>query len=49
MDYALGDKPAALADFRQALQMDPMVWQPGPRLRAILEDQEFVRQLFPQK
>jgi uncharacterized Ntn-hydrolase superfamily protein len=49
MDYALGDKPAALTDFRQALQMDPTVWQPGPRLRAILEDQEFIRQLFPGK
>jgi uncharacterized Ntn-hydrolase superfamily protein len=49
MDYALGDKPAALTDFRKALQMDKTVWQPGPRLRAVLEDQEFVRQLFPEK
>jgi hypothetical protein len=59
-DYSLGDKPAALAAFRQGLQMDPNVKQrffpagngtaptgPGAnRLRPILEDKEFLKQLF---
>jgi hypothetical protein len=60
MDYELGDKPAALADFRQALEMDPDIRrqfeaaatpQPGrgQRLRTILDDQEFMKQLFPGK
>ena len=60
MDYELGDKPAALADFRKALEMDPNVRrqfevaaspQPGrgQRLRAVLDDQEFMKQLFPGK
>ena len=69
MDYNLGDKPAALADFRKALEMDPNVRRQfeapaaapadaapagrgggrGQRLRAILEDKEFLRQLFPEK
>jgi uncharacterized Ntn-hydrolase superfamily protein len=60
MDYELGDKPAALADFRKALEMDPDIRrqfdasagaQPGrgQRLRAILDDQEFMKQLFPPK
>jgi Tfp pilus assembly protein PilF len=60
MDYELGDKPAALADFRKALEMDPNVRrqfeasatsQPGrgQRLRAILDDQEFMKQLLPPK
>jgi uncharacterized Ntn-hydrolase superfamily protein len=66
MDYNLGDKTAALADFRKALQMDPNVkrqffpvFDPlaakstqggrGQRLRAVLEDQEFLKQLFPEK
>jgi uncharacterized Ntn-hydrolase superfamily protein len=65
MDYNLGDKAAALADFRKALQMDPNVkrqffpvFDPaaskptqggrGQRLRAILEDKEFLKQLFPE-
>jgi uncharacterized Ntn-hydrolase superfamily protein len=64
LDYELGDKPSALADFRKALEMDPNVRsqfdaassaqpvpnaQPGrgPRLRAIVEDKEFLKQLFP--
>lgn len=62
MDYNLGDKAAALADFRKALQMDPNVkrqFDPGAaagapsgpgrgqRLRAVLEDKEFLKQLFP--
>lgn len=59
-DYELGDKSAALADFRKALEMDPNVRrqfeasappQPGrgQRLRAITDDQEFMKQLFPVK
>jgi uncharacterized Ntn-hydrolase superfamily protein len=65
MDYNLGDKAAALADFRKALQMDPNVkrqffpvFDPvagkstqggrGQRLRAILDDKEFLKQLFPE-
>ena len=57
MDYDLGDKPAALADFRKALDLDPGVrrqFDPaatqggrGQRLRAILQDAEFLKQLFP--
>jgi hypothetical protein len=60
MDYNLADKPAALADFRKALALDPAVrrqFEPpattggrgGQRLRAILEDKEFLKQLFPDK
>ena len=57
MDYNLGDKGAALADFRKALEMDPNVrrrfeapanGQPAGRMRAIQEDKEFLKQLFPQ-
>ena len=55
MDYNLGDKAAALADFRKALELDPTVkarltggGQGGGRLRAVLEDKEFLKQLFPQ-
>jgi tetratricopeptide (TPR) repeat protein len=57
MDYELGDKPAALADFRKAIEMDPNVRRQfegaapqggrgGQRLRAILEDKEFLAQLL---
>jgi uncharacterized Ntn-hydrolase superfamily protein len=56
LDYALGDKPSALADFRKALQLDPAVRQQfesttgrGQRLRPIIEDKDFLRQLFPEK
>jgi uncharacterized Ntn-hydrolase superfamily protein len=66
MDYNLGDKTAALADFRKALQMDPNMKQQffpaavaaagaptqggrGQRLRAVLEDKEFLKQLFAEK
>lgn len=53
MDYNLGDKTAALADFRKALQLDPTVkarftpGTPGGRMRTILEDKDFLKQLFP--
>ena len=61
-DYALGDKAAALADFRKGLQMDPTLKQRffpaansappsgrgGNRMRPILEDRDFLKQLFPQ-
>src|ERR1035441_3238713 len=62
MDYNLADKPAALADFRKALAIDPTVRRQfetpaagaatggrGQRLRAVLADQEFLKQLFPDK
>ena len=67
MDYELGEKSAALEDFRKALALDPNVrrqFEPPPaaaptapaaqggrgqRMRAILEDKEFLKQLFPEK
>lgn len=67
LDYGLGDKPAAVADFRKAIELDPGMRQrfqpsapaasgtPGPGgrgaqgLRPILEDHEFLKQLFPGK
>ena len=55
LDYDLGDKAAALADFRKAIEFDPNVKQqfesPGraTRLRTILEDQEFVKQVLSGK
>jgi uncharacterized Ntn-hydrolase superfamily protein len=56
LDYNLSDKAAALADFRKAIEMDGAMKQrftaaPDPnargggRLRAILEDKEFVKQV----
>lgn len=65
IDYSLGDKPAALADFRKALQLDPSVRQRlqapdnpagtpagragrGQGFRAILDDKDFLKQLFPE-
>jgi len=68
LDYGLGDKTAALADFRKALELDPNIRRQfdapppgaangtpgGPgrgaqRIRAILEDKEFLKQLFPER
>jgi uncharacterized Ntn-hydrolase superfamily protein len=55
LDYDLGDKTAALADLRKAIELDPNVRrqfeQPGQggRLRAILEDKEFVKQALSGK
>jgi uncharacterized Ntn-hydrolase superfamily protein len=55
MDYTLSDKPAALADFRKAIEMDgtfrqrfeaPAGGNGGGRLRAILEDKEFLKQVL---
>lgn len=56
MDYSLGDKPAALADFRKAIELDPAVRQrfqsPAPEggrgqlLRPVLEDKDFLKQLL---
>jgi uncharacterized Ntn-hydrolase superfamily protein len=69
-DYGLGDKTAALADFRKALELDPAVRrqfeaQPAAannapangagggrgaqRLWPILEDKEFLKQLFTER
>jgi uncharacterized Ntn-hydrolase superfamily protein len=59
MDYSLGDKPAALADFRKALDLDPAMRRQfdaaatatpgrGQRMRPIVDDKEFLKQLFPQ-
>ena len=56
-DYDLNDKLAALADFRKAIELDPNIKrqfetsttaQPGrtQRMRAILEDKEFLKQLL---
>jgi uncharacterized Ntn-hydrolase superfamily protein len=52
LDYNLADKVAAVADFRQAIELDSAVRQrfsaplPGARLRAILEDKEFVKRVL---
>jgi uncharacterized Ntn-hydrolase superfamily protein len=59
VDYTLGDKPAALEDFRIAFSLDPNLrgqfggnapsgGRGGQRLRTILEDKEFLKQLLPQ-
>ena len=68
-DYGLGDKTAALADFRKALALEPNLrrqFEPqaaaanapanggqggrgGQRLRAILDDKDFMKQLFPDR
>jgi uncharacterized Ntn-hydrolase superfamily protein len=55
MDYNLGDKGAALSDFRKALELDPAVkarftpngGQGGGRMRVVLEDGEFLKHLLP--
>jgi uncharacterized Ntn-hydrolase superfamily protein len=55
MDYNLGDKPAALADFRKALEIDPAAklrfapngGQGAGRMRVVLADKEFLKLLFP--
>ena len=56
MQYAAGDKPAALASLRKAIQLDPSVRQRfqgdapaggrGQLLRPILEDKEFLEQVL---
>ncbi len=56
MQYAAGEKPAALASFRKAIQLDPSVRQRlegdtpaggrGQLLRPILEDKEFLKQVL---
>lgn len=57
MDYALGDKDAALADFRKAIEMNSAIrrrFQPAnpasglriPDLQAILDDQGFLTRLL---
>jgi uncharacterized Ntn-hydrolase superfamily protein len=58
LDYELGDKPAALTDFRKAIEIDPNVRKQfegaapaqggrgGTRLRAVLEDKEFLAQVL---
>jgi uncharacterized Ntn-hydrolase superfamily protein len=58
-DYNLGDKPAALADFRKSIELDATFRQRftaapdangrgAARLRPILEDKEFLKQLLGQ-
>jgi len=64
LDYNLGDKTAALNDFRKAMELDPSVRQRlqptasapaatqgrgGQQFRAISEDREFLKLLFPEK
>jgi len=55
IDYNLGDKTTALADFRKALEIDPKVSAQfqgeggAQRLRPVLQDKEFLKQLFPEK
>jgi len=61
MDYNLGDKPAALADFRKAIELDPNArrrFEAAPananakgnnRMKPILDDADFMRQLLPDK
>jgi uncharacterized Ntn-hydrolase superfamily protein len=59
LDYNLGDKPAALADFRKAIEMDPNArrrFEAAPangrgsnRMKPILDDAEFMKQLLPDK
>jgi uncharacterized Ntn-hydrolase superfamily protein len=63
VNYTLGDKTAALADFQKALQMDPNLKQRftgsangampggrgGNRMQTILDDKDFLKQLFPEK
>jgi uncharacterized Ntn-hydrolase superfamily protein len=58
LDYELGDRHSALADFRKAFQMDPNTKRQfegasgqtggrgGQRLRTILEDKEFLEELL---
>ncbi len=63
MDYGLGDKPAAIVDFRKAFQLEPNLRQRlqpssdtpaaapgrgGQGLRTILEDKDFLKELFSQ-
>ena len=60
MDYNLGDKTAALADFRKALEMDPAArrrfdapaaanGRGNNRMKPILDDAEFMKQLLPDR
>ena len=57
LDYALKDRSAALADFRKAFALDPHIRQQfelpanpqpgrGQRLRAVLDDKEFLKELL---
>jgi hypothetical protein len=57
LDYELNAKPAALADFKKALELDPAVKrqfelpvdpQPGrgQRMKPIIEDAAFMKELF---
>lgn len=50
LDYGLGEKTAAVVDFRKAIEMDGTVRQrfesPSGRLRAIGEDQQFVKRVL---
>lgn len=55
LNYVNGDKPAALAAFRKAAQLNPDFRKQfeasarRPAFKAILEDQDFLQELFPSK
>jgi uncharacterized Ntn-hydrolase superfamily protein len=51
MDYTAGDKDAALADFRNALELDPNIKSrfdhPNASMKRVVADKEFLKKLFP--
>lgn len=56
LNYLAGDKPAALAEFQKARALDPdfqKSWdaaaQNRPQFKAIVEDKDFLKQLFPER
>jgi len=56
LDYVTGDKAGALAEFRKAREIDPNIRKQmeamaryRPAMKGILEDQEFLKQAFPER